>query len=278
MSFSKLNEIIQDTAPQINQYFLGTVVENNDPLGLDRIKVSVPELYNPEVNELPWCLPLKHPIFGQGMNHGIYGVPALNSQVIILLQKNDPNFPIYISAALISGNKSQDLGFDSPQKYGFVDPSGNKLLVDMETQTWTFTHSSGANVIINKDNKITVNCKDAEVNAQTSAVINTETATTNSTTSNINCTTSNVKCTTANTEANQFNVKASQTQFDCPTNNFAGVINCQSIATGYGGSGGTATITGDLEVKGDAEIANIQFSTHVHSGVEPGGGNTGTPH
>lgn len=270
MSFSKLNETIQDFAPPINQFFLGTVVENNDPQGLDRIKVSIPELFNPEVNELPWCLPLKHPIFGQGANYGIYGVPAINSKVIVLFQKNDLNFPVYISAVLIAGNKSQDLGFNSPQQYGFIDPSGNKLHVDMETQTWAFTHSSGANVVIDKNNKITINCADAEVNAQKTATVNTETST-------INCTTSNVKCSTANTEASQFNVKASQTQFDCPTNNFAGIINCQSIATGYGGSGGTATITGDLEVRGDAEIANIQFSTHVHSGVETGGGSTGGP-
>ena len=278
MSFSQLNEVIQDYVPSNNQYYIGTVVENNDPQGLDRIKVAIPELYDPKLGDIPWCLPVKYPIFGQGSNYGVYGVPALNSKVLIILQKNDPNFPMYVGSIMLSSMIGTEAGYNSPQKYGFVDPSGNKLQVDMETQTWTFTHSSGANVIINKDNKITVNCKDAEVNAETSAVVNTETSTTNSTTSNINCTTSNVKCTTANTEANQFNVKASQTQFDCPINNFAGIINCQSIATGYGGSGGAATISGDLEVKGDAEIANIQFSTHVHSGVQTGGGNTGTPH
>lgn len=271
MSFSQLNEVIQDYNSPINQFFIGTVVENNDPQGLDRIKVAIPELYDPKLGDIPWCLPVKQPIFGQGSGYGFYGVPALNSKVLILLQKNDPNFPMYIGSIMLASMVGTQAGYNSPQKYGFIDPSGNKLQVDMETQTWTFTHSSGANVVINKDNKITVNCKDAEVNAQTSTVINTETST-------VNCTTSNVKCTTANTEANQFNVKASQTQFDCPTNNFAGMINCQSVSTGYGGGSGTATVTGDLEVKGDATISNIQFSTHVHSGVETGSGNTGTPH
>jgi hypothetical protein len=30
-----------------------------------------------------------------------------------------------------------------PTRWGFVDPSGNSLQVDMSASTWTFTHSSG---------------------------------------------------------------------------------------------------------------------------------------
>lgn len=38
-----------------------------------------------------------------------------------------------------------------------------------------------------------------------------------------------------------------------------------------------ATVTGNLTVDGEATIGGIAFTTHTHSGVQPGGGNSGPP-
>jgi len=42
-------------------------------------------------------------------------------------------------------------------------------------------------------------------------------------------------------------------------------------------SSAAVTITGDLTVDGDASIGGIDYLTHTHGGVTPGGGSTGVP-
>lgn len=264
MPFSEINSrVVKDTLK--GKLLLAEVVDNNDPLHMDRIKVKIPELYEPELCEVPWCMPAKNPVFGQGKTWGLYGVPAIGSTVIIELQDGDANFPVYRSFAQTKPNIN--LEFDTPNKWGFVDPSGNKLLVDMEIKTFTFTHSTGSILYFGPDQQVYVSCKTLQADVAQSATVNTETST-------VNCTTSNVKCSTANTEAETFNVKASQSTFDCPTNNFAGIVNCQSIATGYGGGAGTATLQ-NVTVSDSLEAGGIEMITHTHTGVH---GETSGPH
>lgn len=268
MGFASMNDAVdQDRMPQ-NFMAIGEVIDNEDPEHLDRIKCRIPHIYEEDMGELPWIFPKKHAIFGQGVGFGVYGVPKIGAYVFVEFQNGDENLPFYSSFAY--GRFNRNPTFNSPDVYGFVDPSGNTLRVDLASMSWEFMHSSGAKVQINSENAVTLTCKTATVNC-TDSTINSENSAT------VNTKVSTVKCTTSNVESQQFNVKANQTAFECPTNNFSGIINCAGLATGFGGGSGECTIAGDLKVEKDAEIGGIQFSTHVHSGVEPGGGNTGTP-
>lgn len=250
MPFSEINaRVIKNDLK--GKFLLGEVIDNNDPLHMDRIKVKIPELYNPDLGELPWCMPAKNPVFGQGKTWGLYGVPAIGSTVIIELQDGDANFPIYRCFAQIKPNVNVE--YDTPNKWGFVDPSGNKLLVDMEAQTFTFTHCTGSVLHFGPDQQVQLTCKNLQANVEQTA---------------------NINCTTANTQADQFNVTASQSTFDCPTNNFSGIINCQSLATGYGGSAGTATLQ-NVTVSDSLEAGGVEMITHTHTA--PHGETTG-PH
>lgn len=233
MSFSKMNETVQDALQPINLFYIGTVVDNNDPLHLNRIRVSIPEIFDPTLCELPWCLPAKQSIFGQGKGYGVYGVPAINSKVMILLQRNDPNYPVYISSLMLHDSTGQSAGYDTPNKYGFVDPSGNKLFVDMEAGDWQFTHSSGASVHINKDNHISVFCKDVSVTADNSAIVQTKSA----------------------------SLTADTLHVDCPTSTFTGDISCKNLAAQSGITGTT--------VKASSEVSagSVSLTTHTHGGV-----------
>lgn len=264
MPFTEINaRVIPNTLK--GKLLLGTVINNNDPLHLDRIQVEIPELFNPDMGELPWCMPAKNPVFGQGATWGLYGVPAVGSTVIIELQDGDSNFPVYRSFAQIQPNVNAE--FDTPNKWGFIDPSGNKLFVDMETQTFQFTHSSGSVLTFSEGKQVTISCADITANVENTASVN-------CTTSNVNCTTSNVSSETSNIDTQQFNVTAQQSTFDCPTNNFAGIVNCQSIATGYGGGAGTATLQ-NVIVSDSLEAGGIEMITHTHTGVH---GETSGPH
>ena len=278
MPFTEINNKAPDTSLK-GKLLLGEVVNNDDPLHLDRIQVKIPELFEPDIGELPWCMPAKNPIFGQGKTWGMYGVPAVGSIVIVECQDGDDNFPVYRGFAQIKPNVNAE--FDTPQKWGFVDPSNNKLVVDMEAQTFVFTHSSGSILTFDGEQRVQLdcttvitNCQDATLNAEKTATVNTETSTINCTTSNIECETSNIKCTTSNVDAQQFNVTANQSMFNCPVNNFSGIVNCASIATGYGGGAGTATIQQCI-VENTLEVAGINMNTHTHTAPH---GETSGPH
>ncbi len=83
----------------------------------------------------------------------------------------------------------------------------------------------------------------------------------------------------ANTVVNncqQAQVNASQSvTVDSPKTVLMGTLDVQGLITGTGGlavSGGSgATVSGDVVADG------ISLKSHVHGGVEPGGGTTGTP-
>ena len=57
----------------------------------------------------------------------------------------------------------------------------------------------------------------------------------------------------------------------------APVINLNGQINGGGSSGARAAFTGDVNVTGDVTAGNISLKTHVHSGVQSGGDNTGAP-
>lgn len=57
----------------------------------------------------------------------------------------------------------------------------------------------------------------------------------------------------------------------------APIINLNGQINGGGSSGARAAFTGDVNVTGDVTAGNISLKTHVHSGVQSGGDNTGQP-
>ena len=77
---------------------------------------------------------------------------------------------------------------------------------------------------------------------------------------------------------------ATSLTFDTPQATFTGAVTTQGLLTyqsgmtGSGGSGSTATINGSIKVTGGDVVADgISLKTHTHTGVTPGGGNTGAP-
>ncbi len=151
MSFASTNEKVDQAAADSGDkgYMVGTVVENEDPLGINRIKVKIPNFWDPGQGELPWVGPHPYSPFGIGSGFGTYGSPAIGAEVKVLLQDGDSNYGFYESSLYSKANANAK--FKSPKTWGFKDPSGNELFVDMEAQDWQFTHSSGTTVFYNKD-------------------------------------------------------------------------------------------------------------------------------
>lgn len=163
MAFSGIQDVAK-TTDYSTQFFVGTVVENQDPLGINRIKVSVPGLFEPSLGAVPWLAPFKFSSFGVGPSHGVYGAPAVGSSVVVVLQNGDVHYPLYLAS--LYSTKDANPEYKNPSVWGFVDPSGNKLKVSMDSQDWEFTHSSGVRISIDAQGLLQVSCNEAQVNVQ----------------------------------------------------------------------------------------------------------------
>lgn len=143
MSLTTVNDRLAEAEEDAKDsgYIIGTVVENVDPVGIGRIKVSVPNLFEPHQGDVPWVGPHKKSPFGIGSGYGVYGSPAIGSQVRIKLQDGDAHYPLFEADEYSKQNANPK--FKDPKTWGFKDPSGNELFVNMDTQDWQFTHSSG---------------------------------------------------------------------------------------------------------------------------------------
>jgi uncharacterized protein involved in type VI secretion and phage assembly len=143
MTMNSVNDRLADAEldDKYDGLMIGTVVENNDPLGVSRIKVKIPNLLDPDQGPVPWCLPSKHSPFGQGPNYGVYGTPKVGSPVRVSLQGGDPQHPVYEADEYLVANANPK--FKDPNTWGFKDPGGSELFVNYQTGAWEFTHQSG---------------------------------------------------------------------------------------------------------------------------------------
>lgn len=172
---NSVNDRLQDATQDdvYDGYIIGTVVENNDPDGIARIKVRVTNVMDSDLGPIPWCLPSKHSPFGQGQGYGVYGSPAVGSPVRIKFQDGDPNYPVYEADEYLKAHANPK--FLSPKTWGYKDPGGSELWVDYETGAWEWTHQSGDTVKYDGQGNVTVYIKG---NSKTQIEGNEETATT----------------------------------------------------------------------------------------------------
>lgn len=79
------------------QYFglyRGLVEENEDPKGLMRIEVSVPDVFGAEVTA--WAVACVPP--------GVRSVPEVGTLVWIEFEAGDPSYPVWIGTARVAGS------------------------------------------------------------------------------------------------------------------------------------------------------------------------------
>lgn len=169
MSFDTLNSSMDMLPEYQGQLLRGKVVDNNDPLNLGRIKVSVPNLYDPGLGELPWCGQMKFSTFGQGPTWGVFGSPAVGSDVLILLQNGDPHHPVFISM-----QSTLDAEFPSGgASWGFRDPYGNVLKV-LANESVEFRAVAGVTFTVSPSGDLTVTAQgNTTVNTSGNTTVNT---------------------------------------------------------------------------------------------------------
>jgi hypothetical protein len=255
MGFNNINDSVLHTE-EYDKYYIGIVVENNDPLGLGRIKANVPGLYEKDRGELPWIAPHRESPFGFGKSnkgpYGWYGVPQIDAPVKVELQDGDEHKPLY---SYIHLKPHTNPLFKDANHWGYQDPSGNILDVDMQNNIYKFTHSSGATVTFNADGTVTSTNK-----GETHTIDGNLTITVSG---NV---TINVQGTVNVTSSGTATYQASEHHFIGP------IIADNSISA----AGSITDSTGSGNTKTMADMRNV-YNGHQHSvpGVE-GGGDTVT--
>lgn len=128
MTFGEfINIILQHGLEKLGRYYSNYrafVVDNEDPDGLNRIKVNIPSLTRRKVHT-KWVYP-KSVFSGQG--YGSQVLPKVGDLVWVEFEYGDTEFPLWSHAHYSKGEKPTE--FVNSKVYGFKTPSGQLVIID----------------------------------------------------------------------------------------------------------------------------------------------------
>jgi Type VI secretion system/phage-baseplate injector OB domain len=126
--------------------YVAIVVDNDDPKGLARVRVKVPEVFGEETTG--WCLPCS-PLAGPGT--GVAAVPPVDSQVFVEWSGGDTSrVPIWSGGAWPDGDGIEDAG---PDAIVLTTPAGHRVIVRDTSggEAIEIEAASGAKIVLDGD-------------------------------------------------------------------------------------------------------------------------------
>lgn len=117
---------------------LGVVTRVNDPDGLGRIRVSLPNYADIETDWLEVVIP------GAGADKGIIALPDVGDRVLVLLARDDPAQGVVLGG-LYGVQSPPDAGVTNGTvcRYTFQTPGGQRVRLDDEHKTVRIDNSAG---------------------------------------------------------------------------------------------------------------------------------------
>lgn len=150
------------------QTFFGTVVSNEDPEYLQRVRVRIANLHRGLTDDqLPWAISAI-PTCPMGYTTGGVGgvaVPAVGSRVQCKLMDDSPYHPVYFSHAFSTdADIDSELLINYPNRYGWVDLAGNAFIVDTVNGTIDIHHVSGQEILLSSSG-VTLTATAVDINS-----------------------------------------------------------------------------------------------------------------
>ena len=154
----------QDDDGRITGVVIGIVTNNNDPDRLGRVKLRFPWLSGS--TESDWAR-VATPMAGKG--RGLYFLPEVDDEVLVLFERGDVRFPFVIGALwngkdqapagnsdgnnalrVIKSRSGHLIRFDDSEKAPKIEiidaSSGNRIVIDTSADTVTIT--AGKNIVL----------------------------------------------------------------------------------------------------------------------------------
>jgi len=139
--------------------YIAEVVDNNDPKQLGRIRVKILELHGTKIpnDKLPWASPIYPSGHGSKSGYGSLVLPEVGSRVFVELYKGDIYSLFYVGAPReFNRQVSSQLLANYPYNYGYQDPKGNRLRINLQDNSVEITLANGTVVNINTDGNISL--------------------------------------------------------------------------------------------------------------------------
>lgn len=165
MAADVLGILIDRGLEGINRFYSiyrAVVLDNNDPVGINRLKVCVPEVLG---GLTTWALPR-----GQQGDEGTgfkYLTPAVGDYVFITFEYGDASKPLWEYHGWAKGETPTPL--NSTSCFGFITPKGNRVIINEEDDTLDvsfkgqiFVHSA-SEIVVSADTLVNITGGDGVV-------------------------------------------------------------------------------------------------------------------
>ena len=136
--------IIYNGLESLGKYYSsyrGYVIDNDDPLRMNRIKVNVPSV----TRHLPhpsWVYPKGGFV---GKDYGVQVLPQKGDMVWIEFDHGDTKYPIWSHGHFTKGELPEE--FYSPNVYGFKSPKGQVVVIDDENEQIIINHGGNVGLV-----------------------------------------------------------------------------------------------------------------------------------
>lgn len=149
-----VTEVAEEVQSKYYGKYRGCVVDNADPDGLGRLRLSVPSLLGQA--ETRWALPCL-PLAGE-TDVGLFLIPDPGAQVWVEFEEGDISQPIWVGGFWRPGEREQEAALGKPEKRVLKTPGGHVLEFDdtADGERARVRHPSGAELTIDERGSITV--------------------------------------------------------------------------------------------------------------------------
>jgi len=142
-----------------NKEFVGVVEKNDDPKKLGRVRVRIEELHGTSKDipdtDLPWVQ------LRAGFESGFFFyIPEEDDHVTVEFLDDNIYTGVYKARPMSTPGRVETFDTNYPKRYGWIDSTGNKIIIDKEEESASFTHSSLCQINIDKDGKVSIIAKD----------------------------------------------------------------------------------------------------------------------
>jgi len=146
-----------------NKFYVGKVVDNNDPERKYRCRIRVYGIYGDQIpdEDLPWAI---GDMGFVGSNIGSVVIPPIDAIVRVRFENGDIYSPVYISKVFDNNNQSFEVEENYPDKILFFETdNGDYFTIDRKTFETSYHTATGVLITVDAEGSVTVNTEDTEI-------------------------------------------------------------------------------------------------------------------